>query len=116
MPEQGLTLQVQQPSPLLIDAGQVATLLGIGRSTFFALVSSGRIGPQPIRFGRRRLYQRAEVEQCGQSRYWLSQQTGVTQDQLCRLMQGRGLSVGTAEKLLDFFGYEVRKRHKRGKK
>ncbi len=52
---------------------------------------------------------RTEIERCGESRYWLSQQTGVSQEQLCRLMQGGGLSVETAGKLLVFFGYEIRK-------
>ena len=52
---------------------------------------------------------RTEVEQSGRTRYRLSQQSGVTQEQFCRLMQGHGLAIATAEKLLTFFGYEVRK-------
>jgi predicted DNA-binding transcriptional regulator AlpA len=38
--------------PLLIDAKQAAGLLGIGRSLFYEMHSSGRLGPLPIRLGR----------------------------------------------------------------
>ena len=65
----------QHAAALLIDAVEFSQLLGIGRSTFFALVSCGRIGPEPIRLGKRRLYQRAEVEawvaaKCPPRRLW----------------------------------------------
>jgi excisionase family DNA binding protein len=67
-----------QPGPLLIDAAAVAKLLSIGRSTFFALISSGRIGPQPIRLGKRRLYRRNEIDDwvlrgCPPRRQWRSE-------------------------------------------
>jgi excisionase family DNA binding protein len=47
---------------LLLDAAEVAQMLRIARSTFFTLVSAGRIGPRPVRLGRRCLYRRTEVE------------------------------------------------------
>ena len=50
-----------QTEPLLVDVQEFADLLNISRSTLFSLVSAGRIGPQPIRLGRRRLYRRIEV-------------------------------------------------------
>jgi len=48
--------------PLLLDAGEVARLLGISRSNFYSLLSSGQIGPEPIHLGKRTLWKRAELE------------------------------------------------------
>ena len=44
-----------------IDAHGVAALLGISESHFFALLRSGRFGPQARRLGRARRYDREEV-------------------------------------------------------
>ena len=48
--------------PLLLDAEASARLLGIGRSLFYALHSSGRLGPMPVRLGKRSLWRRDEIE------------------------------------------------------
>jgi len=48
--------------PLLLDAGEVARLIGISRSNFYGLISSGRIGPEPIHLGKRTLWKRSELE------------------------------------------------------
>jgi len=37
---------------LLLSAKEAAQLLGVSRSSFYSLLSSGRIGPVGIRFGR----------------------------------------------------------------
>lgn len=53
---------------LLLSADAAATLLGVGRSHFYGLHSSGRLGPMPIRLGRRTLWSRQELEEwvkCG---------------------------------------------------
>ena len=39
------------PLPILIDGAEAARLLGIGKSLFYALKSSGRL-PAPVRLGR----------------------------------------------------------------
>jgi len=54
--------------PLLIPASAASKLLGMGRTCFYAMESSGRIGPSPLRFGRKVLWSRAEIErwvECG---------------------------------------------------
>ena len=48
--------------PLLLSAKDSAKLLGIGRTLFYSMYSSGRLGPLPIRFGRRVLWDRKELE------------------------------------------------------
>jgi predicted DNA-binding transcriptional regulator AlpA len=40
---------------LLLSAQDAAKLLGIGRSHFYGLHSSGRLGPLPVKLGRRAL-------------------------------------------------------------
>jgi excisionase family DNA binding protein len=47
---------------LLLSAEDAARLLGIGRSHFYALRSSGRLGPLPVKLGRRALWDRKELE------------------------------------------------------
>lgn len=48
-------------SPLLVDAPAAARLLGIGKSLFWSMHSSGRLGPLPIRLGRRTLWRKDEL-------------------------------------------------------
>jgi len=38
-----------QPSPLLVDIAGAARLLAMGRSAFYSALSSGAIGPSPLR-------------------------------------------------------------------
>ena len=47
---------------LLLSAQKSAELLGIGRSLFYGLHSSGRLGPRPVRLGARSLWKRSELE------------------------------------------------------
>jgi len=49
-------------TPLLVPADEAARLLGVGRSLFYELKSSGRIPLEPIRFGRKRLYRVEDLE------------------------------------------------------
>jgi len=47
---------------LLLSAEDSAELLGIGRTLFYSMHSSGRLGPMPIKLGRRVLWNRKELE------------------------------------------------------
>ena len=47
---------------LLLSALNAAKLLGIGSSHFWGLHSSGRLGPLPIKLGRRTLWIRRDLE------------------------------------------------------
>ena len=47
---------------LLLSAVDAAQLISVGRSHFYALHSSGRLGPMPIQLGRRTLWNRKELE------------------------------------------------------
>jgi len=47
---------------LLLSAEDSAELLGIGRTLFFSMHSSGRLGPLPVKLGRRVLWNRREIE------------------------------------------------------
>jgi predicted DNA-binding transcriptional regulator AlpA len=49
--------------PLLLSAEDAAALLGIGRSLFYGLHSSGRLGPLPVHLGKRSLWRRDELIQ-----------------------------------------------------
>ena len=48
--------------PLLLDAEEAATLIGVSRAHLYALYSSGRLGPTPVRLGKRSLWRRDELE------------------------------------------------------
>jgi len=57
---------------------------------------------------------RNEILKSGKTRYEISKETGVSEAQLCRLMQGRKLTCETADVLLKYFGYELRKTKRKG--
>jgi predicted DNA-binding transcriptional regulator AlpA len=64
--------------PILLDARNAATALGVGRSLFYQLCASGRIGPLPVKLGERSLWARAELEDwaaagCPTREEWLRQ-------------------------------------------
>jgi predicted DNA-binding transcriptional regulator AlpA len=64
-------------NPLLISADESAQMLGIGRTLFYSMHSSGRLGPMPIKLGRRSLWNRKEMEEwvglgCPARRQWLN--------------------------------------------
>lgn len=53
------------------------------------------------------------IKKQGLSRYEISKQTGVDQTVLYRIVRGGDCMSNTADKLLKFFGYEIRKRKPR---
>jgi plasmid maintenance system antidote protein VapI len=57
-----------------------------------------------------------EIETCGKKRYRIAKDTGVSEAQLHRLVNGGSLKAETAGTLLEYFGYEVRKKKGRAKK
>lgn len=57
-----------------------------------------------------------EIEESGKTRYRIAQDTGVTEAQLHRLINGGSLKAETVGTLLEYFGYEVRKKKGRGRK
>lgn len=68
--------------PLLLDSFESAMLTGISRAHFLAMHSSGRLGPLPVRLGRRTLWQREEIEgwirkSCPSRDVWLEIQKGI---------------------------------------
>ena len=52
----------QKIESLLLSAKEGAKLLGICSNHFYALHNCGRLGPLPIRLGRRTLWNRKELE------------------------------------------------------
>lgn len=56
-----MTDKKTQIEPLLISATKAAGLLGIGRSMFYQMHSSGRLGLLPISFGKRKLWSKLEL-------------------------------------------------------
>jgi predicted transcriptional regulator len=54
-----------------------------------------------------------ELETCGLSRFEISRQTGIDQTSLFRIFHGGSCKVETADILLKFFGYDVKRREKR---
>ena len=59
---------------------------------------------------------RKEVETCSKTRYRIAQDTGISESQLHRLVNGGSFQAKTVGKLLEYFGYEVRKKKGKGKK
>jgi len=47
---------------LLVSSDGAAELIGVSRAHFYALHSSGRLGPLPVRLGRRTLWRRSELQ------------------------------------------------------
>jgi hypothetical protein len=59
---------------------------------------------------------RKQIERSKNSRYRISQETGIDEAALCRIMQGGSCKVETADKLLKYFGLTIAsKGKKRGK-
>ena len=49
--------------PLLVSAAEAARMLGVGHSLFYEMGADGRLGPMPIRFGRKCLWRTDELRQ-----------------------------------------------------
>jgi excisionase family DNA binding protein len=47
---------------LLLSTEDAAKLIGVGRTHFYGMHSSGRLGPLPVRLGKRTLWNRTELE------------------------------------------------------
>lgn len=47
---------------LLLSVENTAKLLGISRRLFYGLHSTGKLGPLPVKLGKRSLWRRAEIE------------------------------------------------------
>ena len=56
---------------------------------------------------------RKHIKSCGKTRYRIAQETGVGEDQLCRIMQGKTCTLETSEKLLRYFGLELTPKKKK---
>jgi plasmid maintenance system antidote protein VapI len=56
---------------------------------------------------------RKHIEACGKSRYRISQDTGVDEATLCRIVAGKTCSIETADILLKYFGLTIAKKAKR---
>ena len=59
---------------------------------------------------------RKEIEHCGKTRYRIAQDTEISEAQLHRLMNGGSLKAKTVGALLEYFGYEIRKKKGKVKK
>lgn len=62
MAEQTMTTPVQQTTPLLIDAAELARMLGIGLSCLYSMDRSGELGPMGLHLRRRRLWPVEEIQ------------------------------------------------------
>jgi transcriptional regulator with XRE-family HTH domain len=58
---------------------------------------------------------RKQIEKSGLSRYRISLDTGVDQATLSRLMQGKTITVETADILLKYFELEIKPKKKKAK-
>ena len=56
-----------------------------------------------------------QIKKSGLSRYRISLDTGVEQGTLCRLMQGKTITVETADILLKYFGIELKPKKKKAR-
>jgi len=65
-----------EKEPLLLDAKQAASILGISRTLLYSMHSSGQLGPLPVRLGRRALWRHDELKDwvvagCPSRRLWV---------------------------------------------
>jgi len=54
------------------------------------------------------------VRECGQSRYRISKDTGISQAILSKFVNGEGMSFKTLDKLAAYLNWEVRQRDPKG--
>jgi hypothetical protein len=59
---------------------------------------------------------RSELKTCGKTRYRIARETGISENQLHRVVYGGSLKAETVGTLLEYFGYELRKKKGRAKK
>jgi hypothetical protein len=53
---------------------------------------------------------RKEIEQSEKTRYQISKDTGIDQAVLCRIMQGGSCKAETIDILLEYLGYELKRK------
>jgi predicted XRE-type DNA-binding protein len=56
---------------------------------------------------------RKEIQKSPQSQYEIAKNNGLNKSIVCRIMQGKTCSASAADKLLTYFGYELKR--KKGK-
>lgn len=56
---------------------------------------------------------RKHIKACGKTRYRISQDTGVDEATLCRIVAGKACSTETADLLLKYFGLTISERNKK---
>ncbi len=56
---------------------------------------------------------RKHIKACGKTRYRISQDTGVDEATLCRIIAGKACSTETADILLKYFGLQITKKSKK---
>lgn len=71
------------PAPLLLSAERAAGLLGIGARFFWTLHTTGELGPEPIKLGRRLLWSRFDLERwvadrCPHRERWAARESNHT--------------------------------------
>ena len=72
-----------ETTQVLISTPKAAKMLGIGKSLFSEMASDGRLGPTPIKFGRRTLWSVQELTdwirkgQCVNREKWQEIKKGV---------------------------------------
>jgi len=52
---------------------------------------------------------RKEIDRSKKTRYRIAKESGVSEAQLCNLMKGKTITCETADILLKYFGYKVKK-------
>ena len=58
---------------------------------------------------------RKYIKTCGKTRYRIAQESGVSEAQLCRLMQNKTITCETADILLKYFGLTITKGKKKAR-
>lgn len=69
--------------PLLLTTDQAARLLGIGRTSLYSMHTTDRLGPMPVRLGRRILWRHEELKRwvdagCPPRRQWVKNKQNLT--------------------------------------
>jgi len=69
-------------TPLLVDVAGASKLLGVGKSLFYQMASTGSLGPTPVEFNSKRLYSVLELRswvehKCPPREKWIEIQKGT---------------------------------------
>ena len=58
---------------------------------------------------------RQKLQKSGKTRYQIAKESGVSESQLCKIMQGKTVYCETADVLLKYFGLEIASKRQRRK-